>query len=166
MKRSEIYILALCIMGCAHFADGAGPLTPNAQKALKIAQSQLYKSWMQCDDILVTEVLRDGGGERFGFHAVRPLSWKVEKLLFISPDGKNSGEEIYKVSAYTPRYRSWIGGQWMPWHTGMPWEEGNIEIFNTRVTIPTQGSPTHASQYFIFTDGIFRKPLCSNVPSG
>jgi hypothetical protein len=48
----------------------------------------------------------------------------------------------------------------------MPWEEGKIEIFNARVTIPEKGSLTHASQYFIFTYGEFRKPLCKNIPSG
>jgi hypothetical protein len=148
------------------FRHRSRAIDPNAHKALTIAQSQLSKSWRQCNAILVTEVWRNGGEGRVGFHVVWPLSWKVEKLLFISPDGTNSGEEIYQVSAYTPRYRSWIGGQWTPWNTGMPWEEGNIEIFNARVTMPAKGSPTYASQYFIFTDGIFRKPLCNTIPSG
>ena|SRR5437016_11801999 len=80
--------------------------------------------------------------------------------------GKGSKEKIYQVSAYTPRYHSWVGGTWTPWNTGMPWEEGKIEIFNARVTIPEKGLSTHASQYFIFTYGAFRKPLCKNIPSG
>jgi len=80
-------------------------------------------------------------------------------------DGTGRQEKIYQVSAYTTRYRSW-GGTWTPWNTGRPWEQGNIEIFNARVTLPDHGAHTQAAQYFVFTDGAFRKPLCKNIPAG
>jgi len=84
----------------------------------------------------------------------------------LSSNGKGGKEKIYQVSAYTARYRSWSSGTWTPWNTGMPWETGKIEIFNARVTLSEKGANTHATQYFIFTYGAFRKPLCKNIPSG
>src|SRR5213080_2187013 len=90
-----------------------------------------------------------------GFHQMEPVLWQIEAVYPLSSDGKGSKEKIYQVSAYTPRYHSWVGGTWTPWNTGMPWEEGKIEIFNARVTIPEKGLSTHASQYFIFTYGAF-----------
>src|SRR5438445_13663580 len=91
---------------------------------------------------------------------------RLRQFTHFPPMERGSKEKIYQVSAYTPRYHSWVGGTWTPWNTGMPWEEGKIAIFNARVTIPEKGLSTHASQYFIFTYGAFRKPLCKNIPSG
>ena len=33
-------------------------------------------------------------------------------------------------------------------------------------TLPDHEAHTHAAQYFVFTDGTFRKPLCKNIPAG
>jgi len=164
MKRFGICV-ALCVV-FAHFTNGAEQLTPNAQRALKIVQDEFTHSWAQCGDTVVTQVFPHAGGESFGFHQMEPVLWQIEAVYPLSSDGKGSKEKMYQVSAYTPRYHSWVGGTWTPWNTGMPWEEGKIEIFNARVTIPEKGLSTHASQYFIFTYGAFRKPLCKNIPSG
>jgi hypothetical protein len=96
---------------------------------------------------------------------MQPVVWTIEEVYPLAYDGTGRQEKIYQVSAYTTRYRSW-GGTWTPWNTGRPWEQGHIEIFNARVTLPDHGAHTQAAQYFVFTDGAFRKPLCKNIPAG
>jgi len=157
--------VALCVV-LAHVTHGAEPLPPNAQRALKVVQDAFTQSWAQCGDTVVTQVFPQAGGASFGFHQIEPVSWQIEAVYPLSSDGKGHPAKIYQVSAYTPRYRSWVGGTWTPWNTGMPWEKGKIEIFNARMTIPAKGLSTHASQYFIFTYGALRKLLCKNIPSG
>lgn len=156
--------VVLCVV-YAHITVGAEPLTPHAQRALRVAQEAFTPLWAPCGDTVSTQVLPQGGSASFGFYQMAPVVWQVEEVYPMSSDGKGGKEQIYQVSAYTARYRSWRG-TWTPWNTGMPWEAGNIEIFNARVTLPDTGAHTHASQYFIFTDGAFRKPLCTNIPSG
>jgi hypothetical protein len=157
--------MVLCVV-YVHVTDGAEPLTPSAQRALTVAQEAFTPAWAPCGDSLTTQVLMPGGTEPFGFHQIEPVAWSVEQVyLPFSNNSKPSTEKIYQVSAYTTRYRSWHG-TWAPWNTGTAWEVGNIEIFNARVTLPHKGAQTHASQYFVFTSGAFRKPLCKNIPSG
>jgi hypothetical protein len=164
MKRFWIGVV-LCVI-CAHGTQGAEPLTPSAQRALTVAQEAFSPAWAPCDDSVTTQVLMPGGTEPFGFHQIAPVTWRVEQVyLPFSNNGKPNTEKIYQVSAYTTRYRSWHG-TWAPWNSGTAWEAGNIEIFNVRVTLPDKGAQTSASQYFVFMDGAFRKPLCKNIPSG
>ena len=163
MQRFWIGVV-LCMV-CVHFADGAESLTPHAQRALKVAQEAFTPMWAPCGDTVNTQAFLQGGRKSFEFYQIAPVVWQVEEVYPMSSDGKGGKEKIYQVSAYTARYRSWRG-TWTPWNTGMPWEAGKIEIFNARVTLPDTGAHTHASQYFIFTDGAFRKPLCTNIPSG
>jgi hypothetical protein len=163
MQRFWIGVV-LCVI-CVHVADGAEPLTPHAQRALKVAQAAFTPMWAPCGDTVSTQAFLQGGRESFGFYQMAPVVWQVEEVYPMSSDGKGGKEKIYQVSAYTARYRSW-SGTWTPWNIGMPWEAGKIEIFNARVTLPDKGAHSHASQYFIFTYGAFRKPLCTNIPSG
>lgn len=164
MKRLWIGVVLGVVW--AHITAGAEPLTPSAQRALTVAQEAFTPAWAACGDSMTTQVLMPGGTEPFGFHQIEPVAWRVEQVyLPFSNNSKPSTEKIYQVSAYTKRYRSWQG-TWAPWNTGTEWEGGNIEIFNARVTLPDKGAQTHASQYFVFTYGAFRKPLCNNIPSG
>ena len=164
MQRFWIGVVLWVI--CAHGIQGAEPLAPSAQRALTVAQEAFTPAWAPCDDSLTTQVLMPGGTEPFGFHQIAPVTWRVDQVyLPFSDNGKPSTEKIYQVSAYTTRYRSWHG-TWAPWNSGTAWEAGNIEIFNARVTLADTGAQTSASQYFVFRDGAFRKPLCKNIPSG
>jgi hypothetical protein len=163
MQRFWIGVV-LCVVW-AHCTQGAEPLPPPAQRALKVAQDVFTPAWVPCGDSVTTQVLPQGGRDAVGFHQIQPVVWTIEEVYPLSSDGKGRQEQTYQVSAYTTRYRSW-GGTWTPWNTGMPWEQGNIEIFNARVTLPAKGAPTHAAQYFIFTEGALRKPLCKNIPAG
>ncbi len=156
--------MVLCVV-CVPVTDGAEPLTPSAQQALKVAQDAYTPLWAFCGNTVNTQAFLQGGRESFGFHQIAPVLWQVEEVYPMSSDAKGGREKIYQVSAYTARYRSWRG-TWTSWNTGMPWEAGKIEIFNARVTLPDKGASTHASQYFIFTYGAFRKPLCKNIPVG
>jgi hypothetical protein len=48
MKRLWIGMV-LCVV-YVHFADGAEPLTPHAQRALKVAQEVFTPMWAPCGD--------------------------------------------------------------------------------------------------------------------
>jgi hypothetical protein len=163
MQRLWIGVV-LCVIW-AHGTQGAEPLPPPAQRALKVAQDVFTPAWAPCGGSVTTQVLPQGGRDAGGFHQMQPVVWTIEEVYPLASDGQGRQEQTYQVSAYTTRYRSW-GGTWTPWNTGMPWEQGNIEIFNARVTLPAKGTPTHAAQYFIFTEGALRKPLCKNIPAG
>src|SRR4051812_45617640 len=116
MKRSWIGVV-LCAI-CAHGTQGAEPLTPSAQRALKVAQEAFTPAWAPCGDSMITQVLMHEGTEPFGFHQIAPVAWRVEQVyLPFSNNSKPSTEKIYQVSAYTTRYRSWQG-TWAPWNTG------------------------------------------------
>jgi hypothetical protein len=156
--------VVLCVVW-AHVTQGAEPVTPTAQRALKVAQEAFTPAWALCGDRLTTQVLLPGGRASVGLHQMPPVVWRIAEVYRMASDGQEGPEQIYQVSAYTTRYRSW-DGTWTPWNTGLPWEEGNIEIFNARVSLPAKGAHTHAAQYFVFTDGAFRKPLCTNIPAG
>jgi len=163
MKRLWIGVVLGVVW--AHITAGAEPLTPSAQRALKVAQDAFTPAWAACGDRVTTQVVLQGGRASFGFHQMQPVVWIIEEVYPLAYDGTGRQEKIYQVSAYTTRYRSW-GGTWTPWNTGRPWEQGHIEIFNARVTLPDHGAHTQAAQYFVFTDGAFRKPLCKNIPAG
>jgi hypothetical protein len=163
MQKFLIAVM-LCVLW-VHVTNGAEPLPPSAQRALKVAQEAYTPLWALCGDTVNTQALLPDGSKSFGFHQMAPVVWEVAEVYLMASDGTGGKEKIYQVSAYTARYRSWRG-TWTPWNTGMPWEVGKIEIFNARVTLPDTGVQTQASQYFIFTDGAFRKPLCTHIPAG
>ena len=93
---------------------------------------------------MITQVVPQGGRGAFRFHQMQPVVWTIDEVYPMSYDGTGRQEKIYQVSAYTTRYRSW-GGTWTPWNTGRPWEQGHIEIFNGRVTLPDPGAHTQAA---------------------
>ena len=108
MKRLWIGVVLGVVW--AHITAGAEPLTPSAQRALKVAQEAFTPAWAACGDSMTTQVLMPGGTEPFGFHQIEPVAWRVEQVyLPFSNNSKPSTEKIYQVSAYTTRYRSWHG---------------------------------------------------------
>jgi hypothetical protein len=117
MQRFWIGVV-LCVVW-AHCTQGAEPLPPPAQRALKVAQDVFTPAWVPCDDSVTTQVLPQGGRDAVGFHQIQPVVWTIEEVYPLSSDGKGRQEQTYQVSAYTTRYRSW-GGTWTPWNTGMP----------------------------------------------
>ena len=122
MKRLWIGVVLGVVW--AHITAGAEPLTPSAQRALKVAQEAFTPAWAACGDSVTTQVVMPGGTEPFGFHQMQPVVWTVEEVYLPCPTtASRAPEKIYQVSAYTTRYRSW-GGTWAPWNTGKPWEQG------------------------------------------
>src|SRR4030095_11234380 len=95
-------VMVLCVI-CVHFADGAEPLTPHAQRALKVAQVAFTPMWAPCGDTVSTQAFLQGGRESFGFYQMAPVVWQVEEVYPMSSDGKGGKEKIYQVSAYTAR---------------------------------------------------------------
>ena len=79
--------MILCVV-CTHVTVGAEPLTPQAQRALKVAQEAFTPVWAPCGDTVSTQVFPHGGSASFGFHQMAPVVWQVEEVSPMSSDGK------------------------------------------------------------------------------
>jgi len=78
MKRLWIGVVLGVVW--AHITAGAEPLTPSAQRALKVAQDAFTPAWAACGDRVTTQVVPQGGRASFGFHQMQPVVWIIEEV--------------------------------------------------------------------------------------
>jgi hypothetical protein len=140
----------------------------NAQRALRISQVELEKSWTQCGQtwvttIVLTRLQRFGLAREPQLFAVYQVAKPIRHHIRRSP-GASRTDEIYEVRWYAQKYRRWYSllGAWTPWNEN----RGNeISFFRSQVEFSKTELKVSSDQ-LLHAPGEFKKPSCTEVPRG
>jgi hypothetical protein len=140
----------------------------NVQRALRLSQVELEKSWTQCSQTWVTNIVLTRL-QRFGLtrepqlFAVYQVSQPIRHHIHRLP-GASRTDEIYETRWYTQKYRRWYSllGAWTPWNEN----RGNdIFFFRSQVEFSKTALKVSSDQ-LLQAPGEFKKPSCTEVPRG
>jgi hypothetical protein len=167
MHRLLIGILFVLPMLCTPCVWAEDPLQ-HAQRALRMAQVELEKSWTLCGQTWVTRIVLTRL-QRFGrtyeppLFAVYQVSQPIRRDIRRVP-GASRTEESYEVRWSAPQYRRWYAllGAWTPWNAN----RGNpIYFFRSQVAF-SETEMKVSSEQLLHAPGEFKKPSCTEVPQG
>jgi hypothetical protein len=140
----------------------------NAQRVLRISQVELEKSWTQCSqtwvaNIVLTRLQRFGLTHEAQLFAVYQVSKPIRRHIRRLPSTSQT-DEIYEVRWYTQKYRRWYSllGAWTPWN-----ENRGNEIYFFRSLVEFSKTELKvSSDQLLHAPGEFKKPSCTEVPRG
>ena len=164
LLMSIIFVPSLMCTPCVWAQD---PMR-NAQRALRIAQVELEKSWTPCNQTWVTTIVLTRL-QRFGLtrepqlFAVYQISQPLRRDIRRIP-GASRTDESYEVRWSAQQYRRWYAllGAWTPWNAN----RGNaLSFFRSQVAL-SKTEMKVSSEQLLNAPGTFIKPSCTELPRG